>query len=328
MAAGRGERLGPLSEVVPKALVQIGGKPLVQWAIEHLLGAGITPVVVAVGWLGERVKTAIEDLHIPDVTITEVRDYEEGPLHTLAGALELTESSQFTVMPVDAWMAPVDLRGLSMSADSDLTLAVDTRQDCGYPVYIDEKQNIISLGTEVSDRAERGSSAMAFRAGDTFRQKIYDSLGAGENHILPVISGLKRDGGAVRCYLMQEAWFDIDDIPHVLKTNGYVLSHFFSNRRDGIMVPPNDVLETGDEVEVSTGIVLEESVHLKGPVFLAEECRISEGCRIGPNVSLGNGTVVGPQSSIQDSIIFGRSLVEGGLAIQSRIMYDSKVYGG
>jgi MurNAc alpha-1-phosphate uridylyltransferase len=55
LAAGRGERLRPLTDLVPKPLVEVGGKPLIGWHLERLAAAGCREVVVNVSHLGERI---------------------------------------------------------------------------------------------------------------------------------------------------------------------------------------------------------------------------------------------------------------------------------
>src|SRR5688500_972679 len=54
LAAGRGERLRPLTDEVPKALVEAGGKPLIVWHLERLARAGLAEAVINVSHLGER----------------------------------------------------------------------------------------------------------------------------------------------------------------------------------------------------------------------------------------------------------------------------------
>ncbi len=53
LAAGRGERMRPLTDVTPKPLLQVQGKPLMQWPLEALARGGFFDVVVNTAWLGE-----------------------------------------------------------------------------------------------------------------------------------------------------------------------------------------------------------------------------------------------------------------------------------
>jgi N-acetyl-alpha-D-muramate 1-phosphate uridylyltransferase len=61
LAAGRGERLRPLTDAVPKALVEAGGKPLIAWHLERLARAGFREAVINVSHLGERIIEQIGD---------------------------------------------------------------------------------------------------------------------------------------------------------------------------------------------------------------------------------------------------------------------------
>lgn len=55
LAAGRGERLRPLTDTEPKSLVQVRGKSLLERHLENLRAAGISNVVINLGWLGEKI---------------------------------------------------------------------------------------------------------------------------------------------------------------------------------------------------------------------------------------------------------------------------------
>ena len=61
LAAGRGERLRPLTDSVPKALVEAGGKPLIAWHLERLARAGLREAVINVSHLGERIVERLGD---------------------------------------------------------------------------------------------------------------------------------------------------------------------------------------------------------------------------------------------------------------------------
>ncbi|WP_091907378.1 N-acetylmuramate alpha-1-phosphate uridylyltransferase MurU [Chitinasiproducens palmae] len=60
-AAGRGERMRPLTDHCPKPLLEAGGKPLIVWQIEALARAGLRRIVINHAWLGERFEAALGD---------------------------------------------------------------------------------------------------------------------------------------------------------------------------------------------------------------------------------------------------------------------------
>src|SRR5487761_2803317 len=61
LAAGRGERMRPLTDHTPKPLLRVGGKPLIVWHIERLVGAGITDLVINHAHLGALIELELGD---------------------------------------------------------------------------------------------------------------------------------------------------------------------------------------------------------------------------------------------------------------------------
>ncbi|MEN8174310.1 MAG: N-acetylmuramate alpha-1-phosphate uridylyltransferase MurU [Pseudomonadota bacterium] len=61
LAAGRGERMRPLTDHTPKPLLAVGGRPLIVHHIERLAGAGIRDLVINHAWLGEQIEAALGD---------------------------------------------------------------------------------------------------------------------------------------------------------------------------------------------------------------------------------------------------------------------------
>ena len=87
LAAGRGERMRPLTDRIPKPLIEVRGKRLVEWHLEALARGGVREVVVNTAWLEEQFPAALGDGSRYDVTITysfEGRDHG-GALETAGG---------------------------------------------------------------------------------------------------------------------------------------------------------------------------------------------------------------------------------------------------
>lgn len=60
-AAGRGERMRPLTDSCPKPLLEAGGKPLIVWQIERLAQAGFRTIVINHAWLGDKIESTLGD---------------------------------------------------------------------------------------------------------------------------------------------------------------------------------------------------------------------------------------------------------------------------
>jgi N-acetyl-alpha-D-muramate 1-phosphate uridylyltransferase len=102
LAAGRGERMRPLTDHTPKPLLQVGGKPLIVWHIEKLVRAGVRAIVINHAWLGDRIEAALGDGHRFGAHIRY--SAEASALETAGGiarALPLLDSDPFLVVNGD-----------------------------------------------------------------------------------------------------------------------------------------------------------------------------------------------------------------------------------
>ena len=86
MAGGRGTRLGELTRSTPKPLLPVAGRPIIEWAILELVGAGVKTIHVSIGHLGDQLVERLEDGTALGCTIDYLR--EDAPLGT-AGPLAL-----------------------------------------------------------------------------------------------------------------------------------------------------------------------------------------------------------------------------------------------
>ena len=104
LAAGRGERLRPLTDTIPKALVEAGGKPLIGWHLERLAAAGFREAVINVSHLGERIVERIGDGARYGLSLRYSRERER--LETaggIANALGLLGTEPFLLVNADVY---------------------------------------------------------------------------------------------------------------------------------------------------------------------------------------------------------------------------------
>ncbi|MDC0172402.1 nucleotidyltransferase family protein [Gammaproteobacteria bacterium] len=122
LAAGLGSRLRPLTNQVPKPMLEVGGKPLLQWHFEKLAAADINEVVVNTSWLASQIEDYFGNGQQYGINIIWSR--EETPLETGGGvfnALALLGNDPFVLISADIWTDLVftnELKNTLASANS------------------------------------------------------------------------------------------------------------------------------------------------------------------------------------------------------------------
>ncbi|MFD0912103.1 N-acetylmuramate alpha-1-phosphate uridylyltransferase MurU [Methylophilus luteus] len=120
LAAGRGERMRPLTDHTPKPLLPVGGKPLIVWHIERLAQAGIREIVINHAHLGQQIEQALGDGRQWQVDIQY--SPEQTALETAGGiaqALPLLGEQPFLVVNGDVF-TDIDYATLALPATSAL----------------------------------------------------------------------------------------------------------------------------------------------------------------------------------------------------------------
>jgi len=125
LAAGRGERMRPLTDAVPKPLVPVGGRALIVWHLLALARAGIREVVINLSWLGAQLRDALGDGSKFGVSIAW-SDEGPVPLETGGGifhALRLLGPDPFLVVNADIW-TDIDFGRLALEPDAHAHLVL------------------------------------------------------------------------------------------------------------------------------------------------------------------------------------------------------------
>jgi MurNAc alpha-1-phosphate uridylyltransferase len=125
LAAGRGERMRPITDRIPKPLVPVAGKPLIGYHLEALARAGVRDIVINLSWLGSQIREALDDGERFGVSITYS---EEGPVPLETGggifrALQWLGSEPFLVVNGDIW-TDFDFRSIALAPSAHACLVL------------------------------------------------------------------------------------------------------------------------------------------------------------------------------------------------------------
>ncbi|MFA5939817.1 MAG: nucleotidyltransferase family protein [Sinimarinibacterium sp.] len=204
LAAGRGERMRPLTDHTPKPLIDVGGRPLIEHHLLNLKSAGVTRVVINLGWLGAQIRDALGGGARFGLSI----DYsDEGwpALETGGGihrALSLLGSAPCVVVNGDVWcdyplarlverarhLAPTDLAHLVLVPN---------------PVHHPQGDFACTVG-----RAHADGERLTFSGLSVLRPELFDGCEPGAFPLAPL---LRRaiNAGRVSAERYEGLWSDV-----------------------------------------------------------------------------------------------------------------------
>ncbi|MHB1247512.1 MAG: N-acetylmuramate alpha-1-phosphate uridylyltransferase MurU [Sulfuriferula sp.] len=176
LAAGRGERMRPLTDHTPKPLLMAGSKPLIVWHLEKLAQAGFTNVVINHAHLGEQIETMLGTGSSFGLSIRY--SHEEQALETAGGivkALPLLNDASFLVINADIW-TDYDFRQILPRVDA---MKAHGATDClAHLVMVDNPPQhsrgdfALSANTVHSD----GSSLLTFSGIGIYRPALFAGM--------------------------------------------------------------------------------------------------------------------------------------------------------
>ena len=189
LAAGRGERMRPLTDHTPKPLLKVAGKPLIVWHIERLARAGICDLVINHAHLGQQIEDLLGDGAQWGVHIRYSREGEGRALDTGGGifrALPLLGGAPFLVVNADVW-CDLDPRQLNLGAD-DLVQLVMVDNPPQHPAG-----DFHLAGGRLSATAE---PRLTYSGIGVYRPELFDGCSAGAFPLAPLLRSAMTAGRA------------------------------------------------------------------------------------------------------------------------------------
>ena len=204
LAAGKGERMRPLTLHTPKPLLPVAGKPLIQWHIEALQRVGLDRLVINHAWLGEQLEATLGDGAAYRVQISW--SPEESPLETAGGilrALPLLGNEPFVLINGDIW-TDFDFSGLRLPEGRLAHLVlVDNPPFKSSGDFLLEEGVIANPVTE----AEK-AGAMTYSGIAVLSPRLFDGLVDGPHPLAPLLRAAA-ERGLVSGEQYAGSWIDV-----------------------------------------------------------------------------------------------------------------------
>lgn len=200
LAAGRGERMRPLTDTTPKPLLRIGGQTLIERHVHALARAGITELVINHAYLGEQIVQALGDGDAYGVHICYSPE-TGGSLETGGGimkALPLLGAEPFLAVNGDIWTDfPFD--ALPPQIDS-----------LAHLVMVDNPDNHLQGDFSLSEGrlSQQGPAMLTFSGIGVYRPELFAGCSPGVFPLGPLLR-TAMDAGQVSGEHYQGSWFDV-----------------------------------------------------------------------------------------------------------------------
>ena len=227
MAGGFGTRLRPLTDEVPKPMLPLGSRPLLELIVEQLRDAGIRQVNVATHYKGEIIADHFKDGQDFGVDIRYVK--EDQPLGT-AGALSLLEESEEPVLVINGdILTRVDFRSmLNFHQEHAAELTVAVRQyEFSVPYGV-----VLTDGVTVTGISEKPLLKQFINAGIyLLSPRVRRLIPNDQPYDIPdLIQSLLEEGRRVVCFPIREYWLDIGKADHYDQAKSDIANGVFDRK--------------------------------------------------------------------------------------------------
>jgi len=210
LAAGRGERLRPVTDEIPKALVEINGESLLERHLKALADAGVTTVVINLGWLGERIVERIGSGSQYGIKVIYSPEYD-CVLETAGGihrALPLLGREPFWIVNADTY---TDFHFPKLEPGENLLGHIVL-----VPTPAHKKEGDFNLVDGLVCNAD--SPAMTYSGIAVYRPEFFTGLEAGRFPLAPLLRKAA-DAGRLRGTLYEGRWEDIGTPERLVRLN-------------------------------------------------------------------------------------------------------------
>jgi len=294
LSAGIGTRLHPITEQIPKNMIQLNGKPILQHVIEDLKKSEIKEIGIVVNHLKEKIIDYFGNGEKLGVKITYIEQEDLlGTADALLSAKTFVNGEPFILYLADTlisygitefikFVTKLDKGSaimLSKMPIDDLKRSGVVEQKDGKILHLYEKSDVPKTDLAIA-------GIYYFNSHNLFH--ILEGLDFGKNNekqISDAIQTLIDQNNAVHAFVSDKKFIDIGLLEGILNANHYLLSNFPEN--------------------IDQEIEIDKNSSLISPVSIGKGCKIVDSL-IGPFVSIGDNSLI-KNSKISNSVIISKN---------------------
>jgi len=307
LAAGKGERLRPLTDTRPKHLIPIGGRPLLEWTIRGLKEAGADEILLVTHYMEDMIRGYFRDGSGFGVEVSYARQDEMlGTADAFRVAEDFSGGDEFIGLYGDGFVTSETFRSIiDAHGEGETTLGVIPVEDPSRLAAVELDGDRVIRLVEKPPKGKAPSN-LANTGIYVFTPDIFDHIKKtdlserGEYEVTDSIGSLIEAGAPVKAAVLpKEGWMDVGQPWDILEANTRALQ--------GLTPSKKGVVEQGvslhGPVHIGEGTRIRTGAYIEGPVYIGPGCDIGPNCYVRSSTSIGAGVRIGNACEIKNSIV-------------------------
>ncbi|MFX1511627.1 MAG: bifunctional sugar-1-phosphate nucleotidylyltransferase/acetyltransferase [Promethearchaeota archaeon] len=305
VAAGKGLRLRPFTTTIPKPLIPVSGRPLLDHTIKMLDKGGFTEILIVVSARDKLIQERYETVNLGPQVSTIIQKDQKGTADAFSLAEKFCENEAFLGMNGDVVISPQKMKPIveiirSLKKDH---LIVGVRKDDPSRYGVLDEEN--GYCREIVEKPQDSISNIINAGIYYFQSSIFDRIRQtspskrNELEITDSIHHTIQAGEKVRIHVLSSWWLDIGLPWDLLDANSLLMMEQTPRVRG--------IVETGaimkGPVIVGENSVIKSGTYVEGPVIIGSNCTIGPNCYIRASTYLEGDNHIGNGVEIKNSII-------------------------
>ncbi|MBU0498386.1 MAG: NTP transferase domain-containing protein [Candidatus Thermoplasmatota archaeon] len=296
LAAGEGKRLRPFTETMPKVMLPVGNKPILEYVLDSVTTNGIDDIIIIVGYQKEVIMDYFSTYEKGNITYI-TQDKQLGTGHALLQAENHIETP-FIVIPGDNIIDHKSIAHLRETSSEYAMLIKQHPHPSKYGVVTIENNHLTSFVEKPKDGEGSYISTGIYKLPPSIFSDLATLTSQGLHTLSSAIENLLIQHIDIDT-IIADTWMDIVYPWNLIGVNEAVM-HQTAGSTAGTIEK---------NVTIKGPVTIKENTHIYAGTYIVGPVIIGSGCEIGPNVcifpstAIGNNTVIHPFTELHNSVI-------------------------
>ena len=313
LAAGEGKRLRPFTETIPKVMLPVANKPVLEYVIDAVKNNGINEIIIVVGYKKEVIMEHFDNYTGANIHYV-VQNKQLGTGHALLHAKNHIKDT-FIVLSGDNI---IDNKSISKLINDDSKYSILIKEHPNpskYGAVFIERENLREIVEKPKEETGKFISTGIYKLPKTIFKKIEELASQGIYDLSSTIQSIIDDGNKINT-ILADLWRDIVYPWDLIQLNETMIKRtplsLGGTIEKGVVIK-NDV-SIGKDTTIYSGC------YIVGPVIIGEGCEIGPNVCIFPSTTIGNNSVIHPFSEVRNTLVMSNARIGSGSVIKNSVI--------